>query len=70
MYVSQLLDEELPVDRPPWEMRLLPACGARKTEVAVVLRVHHALADGDALVRILCHALADNPTTRPKQVSS
>ncbi len=51
VYVSQLLDEALPPDRPPWELRLLPACGARHTEVVLVLRVHHALADGDALVR-------------------
>ncbi|XP_052130312.1 uncharacterized protein LOC113214573 isoform X2 [Frankliniella occidentalis] len=68
VYVSQLLDKELPPDRPPWEMRLLPGCGARKSEVVVVLRVHPALGDGDALVRLLCHALADNPMTRPKQV--
>ncbi|XP_034246793.1 uncharacterized protein LOC117648394, partial [Thrips palmi] len=67
VYVSQLLDEKLPDDRPPWELRLLPACGSRKTEVVLVVRVHPALADGDALVRLLCHALADNATARPKQ---
>lgn len=68
VYVSQLLDEGLPDDRPPWEMRLLASCGARRSEVAIVLRVHHAMADGDALVRVLCSALADHPTARPKQV--
>ncbi|XP_065332313.1 uncharacterized protein LOC135934470 [Cloeon dipterum] len=58
-YVEGLLHVPLDLSKPPWEMHILPNYG-RHEDTAVVLRVHQCMADGMALVRVLCHALSDN----------
>ncbi|XP_069678305.1 uncharacterized protein [Periplaneta americana] len=57
-YVGHLLGEGLPNDKPPWELHVLQSVGRHQDTVAV-LRVHQSVADGMALVRVLCHSLAD-----------
>ncbi|XP_023701510.1 uncharacterized protein LOC111861300 isoform X2 [Cryptotermes secundus] len=57
-YVGHLLEEGLSNDKPPWEMHVLQSVGRHQDTVAV-LRVHQSVADGMALVRILCHSLTD-----------
>ncbi|XP_059482024.1 uncharacterized protein LOC132200526 [Neocloeon triangulifer] len=57
-YVEGLLETPLDAEKPPWELHVLSAYG-RHGDTAVVLRVHQCLADGMALVRVLCHALSD-----------
>ncbi|GLG98522.1 Uncharacterized protein GBIM_05155 [Gryllus bimaculatus] len=57
-YVGRLLGEGLSRDKPPWEVHVLSSFGAARDTVAV-LRVHQSVADGMALVRLLCHSLAD-----------
>nr|CAD7394682.1 unnamed protein product [Timema cristinae] len=57
-YVGRLLMEGLPCDKPPWEMHVLQSYGKHADTVAV-LRVHQSVADGMALVRVLCHSLTD-----------
>lgn len=46
-----LMTTPLPVDRPLWELLLVP--GAAATGTGIVLRVHHAVADGVAGVRLV-----------------
>ena len=48
---GELMAVPLPIDRPMWEMLLVP--GASGVGVGVVLRIHHALADGMAAVAIV-----------------
>ncbi|KAJ9601031.1 hypothetical protein L9F63_000766 [Diploptera punctata] len=57
-YVGHLLGEGLSSDKPPWELHVLQRVGRHQDTVAV-LRVHQSVADGMALVRVLCHSLAD-----------
>ncbi|XP_039294959.1 uncharacterized protein LOC111049921 isoform X2 [Nilaparvata lugens] len=52
-YVSGLVCEGLASDRPPWELRVVGRCA--------ILRVHQSVADGAALVTLLCRCLADSP---------
>jgi len=47
---AALMDEPLPTDRPPWELLVVP--GARAPGAGMVLRIHHALADGMAAADI------------------
>ena len=47
---GELMSVPLPQDRPMWELLLVP--GASVDGVGVVLRIHHALADGIAAVAI------------------
>lgn len=49
-YVSGFLDKPLPRDRPLWEVHILDGYGAG---TAVYSRLHHSLADGIALMRVL-----------------
>ncbi|KAF4532867.1 hypothetical protein B566_EDAN001470, partial [Ephemera danica] len=58
-YVERLLAQGLSTDKPLWEVHVLPRYG-RHGDTAAVLRVHQSVADGMALVRVLCHALADS----------
>ncbi|GAA3212799.1 wax ester/triacylglycerol synthase domain-containing protein [Microbacterium terregens] len=48
---GELMSVPLPRDRPMWELLLVP--GAGPVGVAMVLRIHHALADGMAAVAIV-----------------
>jgi diacylglycerol O-acyltransferase len=66
-YVEHLLAQGLPTDKPLWEVHVLPKYG-RHGDTAVVLRVHQSVADGMALVRVLCHALADSRVLHVPQV--
>lgn len=66
-YVGHLLEEGLSNDKPPWEMHVLQSVGRHQDTVAV-LRVHQSVADGMALVRILCHSLADCQVLHVPQV--
>ncbi len=56
-YVAGRIDTPLSTDRPLWEAHLLDGYGKGS---AVLLRSHHALADGTALVQVLL-GLADPP---------
>ncbi|HEX6887729.1 MAG TPA: WS/DGAT domain-containing protein [Candidatus Nanopelagicales bacterium] len=48
-FLQQRMSEPLPRDRPLWQAHVLTGDGVS----AVVLRFHHAIADGTALVRVL-----------------
>ncbi len=48
--LSTLAGTLLPPDRPPWEVHLIEAHGAGSL---VVVRLHHALADGISLIQVL-----------------
>ena len=47
---GELMGVPLALDRPPWELLVVP--GASAGHVGVVLRIHHAIADGTAAVAI------------------
>lgn len=53
---GELMSTPLPLDRPLWELLVVP--GVSATQVAIVLRIHHAVADGMAAVAI-AHQLFD-----------
>lgn len=57
-YLSSRLHEPLPSTRPLWQMHLLD--GYRGHGSAVVARIHHCIADGIALSRVLI-SLTDDP---------
>lgn len=54
--VSDLISMPLPTDRPPWQVNLIE--GHRGT--AVLVRMHHCIADGIALAQVLL-SLTDEP---------
>ncbi|HEX6239490.1 MAG TPA: WS/DGAT domain-containing protein [Polyangiales bacterium] len=58
--------QPLPFERSPWRMELLPLEGGQS---ALLFRVHHCVADGLALVRLLCE-LADEPRPMPPRGSA
>lgn len=66
-----LMVEPLPLTRPPWELLLAPAHGG----AAMILRIHHVLADGmaaaDLIRRLLADATgtADEPIAPPRRPS-
>lgn len=63
---GELMTVSLPRDRPLWELLLVP--GAEPGRPGLVLRLHHAAADGLAAVRIvraLCDPGAAVPGARP-----
>ena len=68
-YVSQLLGEGLTTDKPPWEMHVLQDTGKKAVTVAV-LRVHQSVADGTALVKMLCRCLGDTEVSPHVRVST
>ena len=47
---GELMTVPLALDRPPWELLVVP--GASAEQVGIVLRIHHAIADGVAAVAI------------------
>ncbi|PVZ12064.1 wax ester/triacylglycerol synthase family O-acyltransferase [Actinomycetospora cinnamomea] len=57
-HVGQLMSRPLPTDRPWWAMHVLT--GWEGDGTAVVVSIHHGLADGVALNHLF-HALADDP---------
>lgn len=60
---ADLMTTPLPVDRPLWELLLVP--GAAPRGLGLVLRVHHAVADGVAGVRLVQHLFDPEPTPDP-----
>jgi WS/DGAT/MGAT family acyltransferase len=58
-YVSSLLAHPLPSDRPLWRVRVLS--GYQGGGTAMVVSIHHGLADGVALIHLL-YALDDHAT--------
>lgn len=48
MVVDQCLSEPIDLDKPPWDLRLVT--GHSTSGFVLLLRVHHAVGDGDALV--------------------
>lgn len=57
-YASATLHKELPRDRPLWELHLLD--GYHGGGSALVARIHHCIADGVALMRVML-SLTDDP---------
>ncbi|XP_076058769.1 putative diacylglycerol O-acyltransferase MT1468 [Oratosquilla oratoria] len=61
--ISNISSGPLPASCPPWQMLVIPRKDAR---YALVLRLHHALGDGIALVRTCLESLVDEPLHLPK----
>lgn len=57
-HVGAMMAQPLPADRPWWAMRVLSGYARRGT--AIVVAIHHGLADGVALNHLF-HALSDDP---------
>jgi WS/DGAT/MGAT family acyltransferase len=60
---GRLQSRPIPRDRPLWDLTLCPGPGARR--VTMVLRLHHALADGVSGVRILRSLFDPDGTPAP-----
>lgn len=60
-FTSSLVSEPLPHDRPLWDLYLVENF---ETGSALVFRMHHAIADGIALARLLL-SLTDDPDADP-----
>jgi diacylglycerol O-acyltransferase len=58
-FVSSLLHQRLPLQRPLWELHLID--GYRGGGCAIVARIHHCIADGIALSRVMM-SLTDDPS--------
>lgn len=64
---NQLMSEPLPRDRALWEFRVFPEVDGK---AAILVRLHHAIGDGIALMRVLltlCDETADAPWPCPKE---
>lgn len=59
---ARLMVTPLPHDRPLWEVLLVP--GAAPGRVGIVLRIHHAVADGLAAVRLVEDLLRSDDLSR------
>jgi diacylglycerol O-acyltransferase / wax synthase len=57
-YVSEIADHALPRDRPLWQLRIVDGYNGHGS--ALVARIHHCIADGIALSRVLM-SLTDDP---------
>lgn len=57
--VSRLHGQSLDFHRPPWEVHLIE--GLEGGRLALYFKVHHALVDGYTGMRLLTHALSDDP---------
>jgi WS/DGAT/MGAT family acyltransferase len=60
--VGELLSERLDHTRPLWRLDALPLTGER---VALVGRIHHAMADGVSAINLLSGLLWDGPAPEP-----
>ena len=66
--VSELMSTPLDRERPLWEFRIFPGVGEGS---AMAVRLHHAIADGIALMRVLlslCDESAKAPRPTPEDV--
>ena len=59
--VGDLMSTPLPYDRPLWQLHLVPSY---RDGSAIVVRIHHCVADGMSLVQVLLR-LADEPPVLP-----
>jgi diacylglycerol O-acyltransferase / wax synthase len=59
---GELLSERLDHTRPLWRLDALPLTGER---VAVIARIHHAMADGVSAIRLLAGVLWDDDAQAP-----
>ena len=71
--VSELMSRPLSFDVPPWDFHLVQGAGdaAGTGGSAVVVRLHHVIGDGIAMMHVLIHAVdeyfdADAPTGRQR----
>ena len=60
---ATLMTRPLPLDRPLWELLVVP--GAAPGRTGVVLRVHHAVSDGVGAVRLMQRLFGSEPAARP-----
>ena len=60
---ATLMTRPLPLDRPLWELLVVP--GAAPGRTGVVLRVHHAVSDGVGAVRLMQRLFGSEPADRP-----
>jgi diacylglycerol O-acyltransferase len=60
---ARLMVSPMATDRPLWELLLVP--GVATDRVGIVLRIHHALADGVAVARLVETLLAADPDAVP-----
>lgn len=60
---ATLMTTPLPTDRPLWELLIVP--GASATGPGLVLRIHHAVADGVAGIRLAQLLFGDEPAPGP-----
>jgi diacylglycerol O-acyltransferase / wax synthase len=60
--VGELLSERLDHTRPLWRLDVLPLTGGR---VAVIGRIHHAMADGVSAIRLAAGLLWDEDSSSP-----
>jgi len=65
---AHLMTVPLELDRPPWEILVAPRAGGGQT--AVVLRIHHVLADGMAAVAIVQSLFDDARHDEPRRLST
>ncbi|MDO4441641.1 MAG: wax ester/triacylglycerol synthase family O-acyltransferase [Moraxella sp.] len=64
-YISHQHSIKLDRSRPLWQLHLIDGLSAQSADspkrFAIYLKVHHAMADGIAAMRLLEHSLADSP---------
>jgi diacylglycerol O-acyltransferase len=60
---ADLMSRPLPMDRPLWELLVVP--GASSGGMGMVLRIHHATADGIAAVALARELFAEDPPPSP-----
>lgn len=58
-YIAKLLFQPLHTSRPLWEVIVLNSFG-QKQDTVLICRLHHCIADGMSLLRVLCQSLSDN----------
>jgi diacylglycerol O-acyltransferase / wax synthase len=61
--LAELMTQRLPLDRPPWDLEVLPLEGER---TALVWRVHHCMADGHTAMVMLDRFLLDDHPKAPR----
>ncbi len=60
--VSRLVTHPINLDRPPWEIHLIE--GLENDRFAILLKLHHAMADGTTAVRMMMSWLSPDPDDR------
>ncbi|MGA8047169.1 MAG: wax ester/triacylglycerol synthase domain-containing protein, partial [Dermatophilaceae bacterium] len=63
--VARLMTTPLPLDRPLWELLVVP--GATTAGPGVILRLHHCVSDGVGAVSLVQHLFDLGPGTGPRE---